>query len=339
MEPHEKVDMIQIRLSKKLLVLGIIVSVVIGGGVAVWHTITGSPHYSLFRLKQAIERKDELAVERYLDRESIATDAVSYLWSKFEAQLAEKAFQGSSTSNGWEAIGTAIGMQMLRAMEPSIKSLAVSNMTKSIDETVLGSSSSPSQGELDAALTSIKLVEVRQSGDTATTVLNNPKAQVSRLEFVMVRNPDRTWKITKISHKTLDSLISMQDVLSKSATQKLGKDLLLDQPTPSPEPAATPEIAPSPESVSEFRFPQDSCGDKTAESTDLWYPVFIDEGDLDYIRSQYCGDATSANREKTGTPTVQLASFTDYERALRFAQAVGGEVGDGYRSSSTSVYP
>jgi hypothetical protein len=75
-------------------------------------------------------------------------------------------------------------------------------------------------------------------------------------------------------------------------------------------------------------FPRDTCGDRsTATPTATWYPVFIDEGNLEEIRRKYCADAIAIqNRGKTGKPSVLVASFTDRSRAEAFAQAVGGEV-------------
>jgi len=337
MEPHEaQGNTIQIRLSKKLLIVGTIIPVIIGSAVGAWYAITGSPQYSLFRLKQAMEHRDEIAVEHYLDRESIANDAVNYLWGKFEAQVAEEAFKSSSTSSGWEALGAAMGMQVLQSIEPSIKSLAISKVTQGIDEAILGSESSTRDSENDAALTSIKLVEVRQSGNTALAVLDNPKAQTPRVELVMERNPDRTWKITRIAHKTLDGLVPVQDVLKSSAAKTLGEGSSTEQSMLLPEPSTETEVA-SPEPVSEFQFPQASCGDGTEGPTASWYPVFIDGGDLDHIRSQYCGDAISTTRKNTGNPTVQVASFTDFDEASKFAATVGGEVGEASHSSTSDV--
>ncbi len=103
----------------------------------------------------------------------------------------------------------------------------------------------------------------------------------------------------------------------------------------------TPKTESQPEKIAEnsslasnkFNFPKDSCGDTPTESTETWYPVFIDEGNLDEIRSRYCRDAASTVREKTGKPTVQVASFTGYQKALEFAKAVGGEVGGSEQDS------
>jgi uncharacterized protein YgiM (DUF1202 family) len=73
-------------------------------------------------------------------------------------------------------------------------------------------------------------------------------------------------------------------------------------------------------------FPQATCGEEASTPSENWYPVFIDGAELTAIRSQYCGNAISEVRSKTGAPTVQVASFTSYEKAKKFAAAVGGEV-------------
>jgi uncharacterized protein YgiM (DUF1202 family) len=77
----------------------------------------------------------------------------------------------------------------------------------------------------------------------------------------------------------------------------------------------------------EFKFPQATCGEEASTPSENWYPVYIDGAELSAIRSQYCANAISEVRSKTGAPTVQVASFTSYEKAKKFATAVGGEVG------------
>lgn len=77
-----------------------------------------------------------------------------------------------------------------------------------------------------------------------------------------------------------------------------------------------------------WKFPLSSCGDRYREGT--WYPVFVNYGNLNRIRANYCGDAISATRTDTGVPSVMVASFTSYEKASAFARVVGGQVGDPY---------
>ena len=82
-------------------------------------------------------------------------------------------------------------------------------------------------------------------------------------------------------------------------------------------------------STSQASFtPKATCGDKPTGRNDTWYPVFIDRGDLQTIRRNFCADATSTVRKDSKVESVQLASFTNRDRAIEFAKAVGGNVGE-----------
>ncbi|MCY7285525.1 MAG: SH3 domain-containing protein [Cyanobacteria bacterium CAN_BIN43] len=91
-------------------------------------------------------------------------------------------------------------------------------------------------------------------------------------------------------------------------------------------PAKTTGATEEKTAAGELTFPQATCGEEASTPSENWYPVFIDGAELSAIRSQYCGNAISEIRSKTGAPTVQVASFTSYEKAKKFAAAVGGEV-------------
>jgi uncharacterized protein YgiM (DUF1202 family) len=79
-------------------------------------------------------------------------------------------------------------------------------------------------------------------------------------------------------------------------------------------------------SAVDLNFPQTTCGETSTQPQETWYVVYVDRANPDEIRRQYCNDAIGTVRKSTGVPTVQVASFTDYSRALRFASAVGGDV-------------
>jgi uncharacterized protein YgiM (DUF1202 family) len=95
---------------------------------------------------------------------------------------------------------------------------------------------------------------------------------------------------------------------------------------PAPTPADTTQASPSPGEAAQFNFPLATCGEQSSEPSATWYTVYIDNGDASQVRSRYCGDAISTTRAKSGTPTVQVASFTSYAKALTLAKAVGGVV-------------
>lgn len=77
-------------------------------------------------------------------------------------------------------------------------------------------------------------------------------------------------------------------------------------------------------------FPRTTCGD-LFKSSGTYYPVFIDGGNVSKIRSNLCKDAFATVRANTGVKSVQLGSFTSYNRALSFAKQVGGTVGQATR--------
>lgn len=92
------------------------------------------------------------------------------------------------------------------------------------------------------------------------------------------------------------------------------------------------------ETASEFTFPQTNCGEAASQPSGTWYVVFKDGANPDEVRREYCRDAIGTVRDGSGVPTVQVASFTDYDKALRFAAAVGGEVeATTYDNQSTSA--
>lgn len=95
-------------------------------------------------------------------------------------------------------------------------------------------------------------------------------------------------------------------------------------PQPSLDGSST-DAEPTPADAS-FQFPQASCGDQARAPSSVWYAVFLEGTTVEEVRSRYCGDAISTTRSDSGTPTVQVASFTSYARALSLAQLVGGTV-------------
>ncbi len=108
----------------------------------------------------------------------------------------------------------------------------------------------------------------------------------------------------------------------------------IDSPTPSAPPSPEPSTAPAKDSP--VTAPA-TCGD-SGDAGPNWYPVFINNGDLGQVKEDYCQDAIAKTRDD-GTPTVQVASFTDRSRADAFAKKVGGDVGRPYQLGSSSPPP
>jgi hypothetical protein len=96
---------------------------------------------------------------------------------------------------------------------------------------------------------------------------------------------------------------------------------------PTPETAKPISFTSSPVASKTFNFPKATCGDKPSGGKDTWYPVFVDRGDLETIRRNFCADAASTVRKDSKVEAVQVASFISRDRAIEFASSVGGDVG------------
>lgn len=121
-------------------------------------------------------------------------------------------------------------------------------------------------------------------------------------------------------------------VASPQSTPETAKEVSFSSP-------AASKSSPKSQASSLFNFPLASCGDKPSEGADAWYPVFVDGGDLETIRRNFCVDAVSTVRKDSGVQSVQLASFNSRLVAAQFAEAVGGDVGQPTYPNAVSSSP
>jgi hypothetical protein len=82
---------------------------------------------------------------------------------------------------------------------------------------------------------------------------------------------------------------------------------------------ATAPVSPS--------VPKDTCGDPYDSSASAWYPVFLDDANVSTVKNTLCRDAKDVTRKDTEKKSVQVASFTNYDRALAYAKLVHAAVG------------
>ena len=108
-------------------------------------------------------------------------------------------------------------------------------------------------------------------------------------------------------------------------------------PNSTPKNPSSPSI-PSPASSSnEFdiaQFPQENCGDAvptTSSASTQFYPVFIkyNETNLQIAKTKFCTDAYQTKRKDTGEVAIQMASFTNRDRAELFSKFLNQQLGSG----------
>ncbi|HEY9669142.1 MAG TPA: SH3 domain-containing protein, partial [Coleofasciculaceae cyanobacterium] len=168
---------------------------------------------------------------------------------------------------------------------------------------------------------------------------------VSSPPSISARNPDSTPSVTSSPDNNSNTDSTPQTIPSpdKGSTS---------DPTPSvtSSPQNTPPTA-SPNEFDAVGFPLASCGDAlptNSASPTPFYPVFVEysESNLQAVKSNFCADAYKANRKDTGQEAIQVASFTDRDRAALFSDFLKRKVGSGevgqptvYSGSNTTETP
>ncbi|MEZ2232557.1 MAG: hypothetical protein ACBR23_00690 [Microcoleus sp.] len=115
--------------------------------------------------------------------------------------------------------------------------------------------------------------------------------------------------------------------------------------TSAPSPENTPNSAPPANTTatrtSRSNFPKASCGDPLPTNPNDYpvdfYPVYLpdSEANLQLARSRFCQDALFKQRKDTGSIVVQVASFSNYQRAIEFRDFLNSETSGSTIGAST----
>jgi hypothetical protein len=300
-----------------------------------------TPRYTLFKLGRAIDAKNLQQVESLIDIKAISKDLVDGVVAEINLEATQKISSGEVS--GFGVLGLNAGLNAVNNMKPALEAL-YAKQGQELLETNIGKFSGSAAWFLISQ-------RITQAGDTAVLVLEVPPNKldlgVSQLEVELSKVPGTGWKIVGISNQTIHALHEKRQLSYSTpyATSNNSSDTFVAS-DPSPQAIApstsalddsesiddsvtpsTVEYSPEVATSNNFSFPKASCGDKATGGDDTWYPVFVDGGDLDTIRQQFCADAVATVRKDTKVPTVQLASFVSRDQAVEFAKAVGGDVG------------
>ena len=133
-----------------VLVLGLIA--IIGAGAAYLHW--SSPTYSLNQVRDAVEARDLVTFEKYVDLRGICESGVDRFLD-----------QAAAGGNGDDKVGRAVGVGFLRLLKPAMVDGLQSEIRKGIAEGRVASGPNKPQ---------VKIQDVVTSGDTAHVLLVMP---------------------------------------------------------------------------------------------------------------------------------------------------------------------
>jgi hypothetical protein len=164
---------------KKLLIIGVAVIAVVLAGA--FYYIKGTPQYSLYMLKKAIEQNDSEGAMKYLDVDSIVDTAMVNVMK--DVSKKSETF----SDNDFEAAGAALGAGLFMMMKPAIKDALSAGIKQAIsdpekDKTGLGNI--------------FGTVDIKVNGKSATIIPDG----APDTSFRMAKTSEGYWRITEISN-------------------------------------------------------------------------------------------------------------------------------------------
>lgn len=170
---------------KKLVIGAVILTAVLVAGFAF---VKGTPQYSLYQFKKAVENHDPDAAFKYLDVDSVVDNLASDLMNSQE--------MNKPTSSPWEEAGQSMAKGLVTVMLPSIKDAMKGQIKTAI------TTADSEKGEGDGGTNTIKGLskggwtdfDVKVEGKMAIVTNKQDHA----LKFKMVKSSEGHWKITQI---------------------------------------------------------------------------------------------------------------------------------------------
>lgn len=159
---------------KKLILIPIAVIVILG---ASYYYFEGTPRYSLWQTKKAIQDHDSISFNKYVDVDRIVNSLTDEGSKSIESEM-----NSSSDSLG------ELGRGMIKAFLPMFKDSLKNSINKSIEEISNGNKN---------AFAEAKIKEIKQEGKSANIVLLNSKNEEIRLS--MIQTPERYWKVVGVN--------------------------------------------------------------------------------------------------------------------------------------------
>lgn len=161
---------------KKLVIGGFLIVVAIVGFLYV----KGTPQYSLYQFRNAVENHDADTAMKYFDVDSI----VNNLMIDFMKEEAKKP------KNGWEAMGQNFARGLMTLMLPRMKEEMKGQL-----KTAITTPSDDKTAVKDIKKGSISDFEIKTEGKMAIV----SRKDDNKVKFKMVKTPEGYWKIVQLT--------------------------------------------------------------------------------------------------------------------------------------------
>jgi hypothetical protein len=159
----------------KKLIIGLIAVLLILASS--YYYFKGTPKYSLWQAKKAIQDHDSISFNKYVDVDRIVNSLTDEGSKSIESEINASA----------DSLGE-LGKGLVKAFLPAMKDGLKNSINKSIEEI--------SDGKQNA-FAEAKIKEIKQEGKSANVILLNSKNEEIRLS--MIKTPEGYWKVVGVN--------------------------------------------------------------------------------------------------------------------------------------------
>lgn len=159
------------------IIIGVVILFLVAAGS--FYYFQGTPRYSLYQIKKAVQSHDSLTFNKYVNVDRVADGLMEAAMKDFNDEM-------EKDDNPFGDIGQGIFQAMLPALKEQIKT-SVNKGIEDISEDREGGS-----GKIDA----LKLKDIQQEGKSAKATLSNVGGD--EIQISMVQTPSRYWQVVGI---------------------------------------------------------------------------------------------------------------------------------------------
>jgi hypothetical protein len=297
------------KLNKNNFILFVVTSAFIGSGV--WFVNT--PRYSLFLMGKAIESGNTQEILSYIDSDAFVKQYVEIGLSEFKKQ----ALQNLSQQNGFEALGTTIGITLLDNMRSALEESAKENLIRGIEENLTHKRENVAINMLFANL---------ESRNNKVLLKLDGSNQERKITILYLEKQGSKWRIVGADEESIREYI--KGIISKNNSNNPGENY--DSPGSSSN--TNNSINETPESIHDDRDEPEQTSNENFNSLPLNQPssstriVQAGEGYAN-LRNEPSTEVTSLQQVPNGTSVNILSEQTNSSGQLWYKVEVNGQVG------------
>lgn len=176
---------------KKAIIVTFIAIIVIASGSFYYYV--GTPSYSLYKLKKAIQNHDSASFNKYVDVDRIVDDLMNTAVAQTEKEM------GDLKDNPFGELGMTIAKGLMSSMKEQMKT----EINKSIEEI---------SENKDDKYSKVEIENIVKEGKSAKVTLVNSEGDTIKMD--MIEMPGRYWRIVSVN---FDDFKKINPELSKKS--------------------------------------------------------------------------------------------------------------------------